>query len=240
MKDWKPVIVLGIAAVLASGCGGRKEAYKPTEVKKIPVATVQAGNEQVLFPLAVGNSWTYTLTDVQQVGNRRISRELELTFKVKSVSDFADGKKAILDVLQKDGSVAETQTWYVTKKGVFQGTSSKKQVPYVPMQPAIFFPVDAGTTSSWKGTGITPVGLPGTMNLKLKNLGPQEVDIVDGRISAFATTAEGTFNVGKEQGRVISDGWFTPNVGMVRTRIEAVMGNRQLLQLFKLKNYEVK
>lgn len=235
-----PFIVVGLTAVLFLGCGGKKGAYKPQEVKKIPVATVQAGNEQVLFPLAVGNYWVYTLTDVQRAGDQQGSREFELTFKVTSVSNYGDGKKATIDVLQKDGTLAESQTWYVNKKGVFQGTSSKKKVPYVPMQPAIFFPVDAGTTSSWKGTGITPVGLPGTMSMKLKNLGPQEVDIEDGRISAFATTAEGTFNVGKAQGKVISDGWFAPNIGMVRTRIEAAIGTRQVLQIFKLKKYEVK
>jgi len=240
MKHLTPFIMVGLTAALLAGCGRKQGAYKPVEVKKVPVATVQAGNEQVLFPLTVGNYWTYTLTDVQRAGDQQGSRELELTFKVTAVSDYADGKKATIDVLQKDGSLAESQTWYVTKKGVYQGTSSKKKVPYVPMQPAIFFPVDAGTTSSWKGTGITPIGLPGTMNLKLKNLGPQEVDIEDGRISAFATTAEGTFTVGKDQGKVISDGWFAPNVGMVRTRIEAAIGTRQVLQVFKLKKYEVK
>lgn len=240
MKHLRPLIVVGLSAALIAGCGGKKETYKPAEVKKIPVATVQRGNEQVLFPLAVGNYWVYTLTDVQRVGDRQGSRQLELTFKVTSVSDVPEGKKATIDVMLKDGTVAESQVWYVTKKGVFQGTSSKKQVPYVPMQPAIFFPVDAGTTTTWKGTGITPIGLPGSMNLKLKNLGPQEVDIEDGRISAFATTAEGTFKAGKVEGRVVSDGWFAPNVGMVRTRIEAVAGTRQVLQIFKLKRYEVK
>lgn len=240
MKDLRPIIIVGLAAAALVGCGGSKGGYKPEPVKKIAPATVQSGNEANLFPLAVDNYWTYTLTDVQQKGQQRGSREIELTFKVKSVTDTPDGKKATIDIVQKDGKVAETQTWVVNKKGIYQATSGPKRVPYVPMQPAIFFPVEAGTTTKWSGTGITPIGKPGPMNLSMKNLGPQEVDIEDGRVSAFATTAEGTFADGATKGRVVSDGWFAPNIGMVRTRIEAICGDRQVIQVFKLKKYEVK
>jgi hypothetical protein len=240
MKHLRPIIIVGLAAVAIVGCGGSKGSYKPQPVQKVVPASVQAGDEASLFPLAVGNYWVYSLSDVQQKGQQRGSREFELTFKVTSVSDAPDGKKATIDILQKDRTVAETQTWVVNSKGVYQSTSGAKKVPYIPMQPAIFFPVEAGTTTKWSGTGITPMGKPGPMKLSLKNLGPQEVDIEEGRVSAFATTAEGTFTDSGKPGRVVSDGWFAPNIGMVRTRIEAICGDRQVIQLFKLKKYEVK
>jgi len=240
MTNLRPIIIIGLAAAAIVGCGGSKGAYKPDLAKKVAVATVEAGKEQCLFPVTVGSNWVYTLTDVQQVGQQRRSQEIELTFRVASSTDTPEGKKATIEVVLKSGKVVDSQTWYITSKGVYQGTSGAKKIPYTPMQPAIFFPVTAGTTTTWKGTGVTPLGSTGSMNLTLKNLGPQEVDIEDGRISAFATTSEGTFTDGKVQGRVLSDGWFAPNVGMVRTRIEAVAGNRQIVQLFKLKKYEVK
>lgn len=240
LKLSKPIIIVGIAAALTVGCGGKRGAYKPTLIEKIPVASVQSGDEANLFPVTVGSYWTYTLTDVQQVGDKKRQRELTLTFKVTASSDFKDGKKATIDIVDDKGNVAESQTWYVLKTGVYQGTSGSKKTPYNPMQPAITFPVTAGTKSEWKGTGVTPIGAIGPITMKLNNLGAQEVDTDGSRMSAYCVAAEGDFSVGKAKGKVISSGWFAPNIGMVRTRIEAAIGNIQVLQVFKLKKYEVK
>ena len=240
MTNMRPIIYISVLSLALAGCGSKKGAYTPVKADPISVAKVEAGNEASLFPLKVGNSWTYTLDIVRQKGSARASKNLDITFKVMKVDDIAGGKKATINIIDPDEKVAETQVWIVNKEGVFQGSSGKDSTPYTPPQPAILFPTSSTNVVSWKGTGITPFGKMGTMTLKCQNLGVQEVDMVNKRISAFCMSSKGDFQMPGAKGLSAALGWFAPNVGMVRTRIEVATKDEQMVQVFKLKEYVVK
>ncbi len=251
-------MVCGIsAAIVLSGCGSKDSGYVANTIKEPEKAEVKSGEEKDLFPLAVGNQWTYTLEkQVAASTNQGGSEAYDITLKVVKVDQTANGTQALMEIL-RDEKVTDRQTWVVNDKGIYQLTASindgktgPKDIPMTPMQPALLFPAKAGSTFEWKGKGAAMVGKVGDMTSKSRVLDAQNVDSDMGkRFSTIPVETKGSFTVPGQKGEFASTVWFTPKVGMVRIiqSVQFVAGtdakNQALVRgtyIMRLKAYVVK
>src|ERR1700676_4703423 len=89
------------AVLLLSGCGSSgttSASHKPSD--NIAPATVKPGEEANLFPVQVGNQWTYVAEGMMEspTGGTRTVRN-EVTMRIAKVTDTADGKLVDFDEL---------------------------------------------------------------------------------------------------------------------------------------------
>lgn len=234
-------LLVAAAAVILTGCGSGDAAKgEQKRAKTIDKAVFKPGDELAMWPMKEGNQWTYTLTSVAPRDGRQAQTVSELTLRVEKVTPKADGVTAVLAVLDRDGARTETQVWDVDKQGIYQIRAGAKQVPFEPRQPALLYPPDPGKIFKWKGTGLLPVGSTGASESASKVLDAQEVDIEQGRVSAFPVETAVSFTLNRVKGISISTAYWKPGVGLVRYRQEIAVGNANLGQLMILKAYVVK
>lgn len=228
---------LAVLAVLAGCQGGGASGYKPKPAPKVESAEVKAGEEQSLFPLAVGSQWVYTVgVRVSTSDGKSGQQQSEITLRCTKVDDVEGGKEATLEARNAEGTVTDTQVWKVTDKGIFQVAAGTKAARFEPPVPNVTFPIAIGETVAWKGKGPMPAGemLEGTA--KVKTLGYQEIDTDMGRMSALAVETRFEWG-GQNKGVAVGTAWWRPNYGFVRFRQEIVAGERAAVQLLKLKSY---
>jgi len=239
MKNW---IIFGASALVVAGCGsGGGGSYKPEAVKTVEPAKVAPGEEKSLYPLAVGNQWTYTLTQSGTVNGAQRTASSEAVFKVTAIKPVGDGVQANIEV-SIGGTLSEKQVWLVDSKGIFQMVGGAPAITFTPSQPQILFPPETGRKFSWKGVGPvagqpTPDGRPtpmkpGSISASYEILGPQTVDTDMGPISAIAVQSSATMTVNGKQVSTPSITWWAPKVGLVR-----FVTNNTIL---KLKTYSAK
>lgn len=235
--------VLMAVAFGVAGCGSKGSDYQPKPVKKIEPATLKPGEEHLVMPFVEGNQWTYDF-EAQAVSpqGQRTNRRGTIVYSVASVKPNAagDGKIATIHVKSEGGTeVGDVQVWEVNKKGLFQKSITKNNVPFEPMLPAIVFPAETGKTFNWSGNGFMGQGRTGKSTNKNTILGPQEVDTGEGRMSAIAVESETTY-ADPKQGRARSMVFFTPGIGIVRYRQSSDSPNGRLDQVLILKRKVVK
>ncbi len=231
-----PISVLAIALV-AVGCkgGSGESAYVPTPPPKIEPAAVSSGQEASLFPMTVGNSWTYTAsTSVRaKAGTRQGARDV--TFRVSKVDDTPNGKRATIDLVV-EGKVTEKQIWLLNSKGIYQASvgGANPRTFSTPI-PSVMFPVEKGKKFSWKGSA-------GNANMTYESeiIGSEEIDTELKRLSAIAVDSKGTTLIGKNTEKVDRTVWFAPGVGIVRIRETTVGKDAAMDLLISLKSYSVK
>lgn len=224
------------AALLAAGCGSSQGKYQPQPLKPLPPAAVKPGEEANLFPLKVGNQWTYSVESVTRIGAQTGTGRTEMVFKVLAVTPGANGSVAKIEVkTTTPDAKPDIQSWAVNKSGIYQLAVGTPPIPFSPMQPVVMFPVETGRKFSWKGTGLTAGGKLGTSTVDSKVLPQQEVDGDGARYTAIGVDSRGTFSVGTAKGQMASLAFWTPNVGLVRYRHEVAFGNRVEVLTLKLK-----
>jgi hypothetical protein len=236
--------LLAVTALVAPGCGSGGSNYEPTPAKPAADLTFQPGDELSMFPLAVGNQWTYSAETTQAVqGKGSGTGKFELTLKVIKVTPIEGGNRAEIEVVttqstQTDaraGSRTDRQVWDVTNKGIYQLSVGQPPVPFEPSQPNLLFPPDAERKFSYKGTGITPAGGKGTIQLDCRILPMQRVDTENESYPAIPVESKGTFQVGKTKGQMASMAYWSPKIGLVRFRQELAGANALLALTLKLK-----
>lgn len=233
--------LLSLAALaLLGGCGGDVDSGEPKRAKPIEKAVFKPGDELNVWPMKEGNQWTYSLTSVAPRDGRPVETKTEITLRVEKVTPIAEGVRAEIGIIDRDGAKTETQVWDFDKKGIFQVRAGVKMVTFNPRQPAILFPPDPGKMFTWKGTGLLPVGPSGQAESASKVLAAQEVDTEQGRVSAFPVESAVGFTLKGTRGVSISTAYWKPGVGLVRYRQEIVVGSLNMAQLMVLKAYVVK
>src|SRR5688500_17196800 len=224
------------ASLLAAGCGSSQGKYQPQPQKPLPPATVKPGDEASLFPLKVGNQWTYSVESITRIGNQSGTGRTEMVFKVLEVTPSANGSVAKIEVkTTTPDAKPDIQMWEVNKNGIYQRSVGTPPIPFTPMQPVVTFPVETGRQFSWKGTGLTAGGKLGTSTVDSKVLHQQEVDGDGGRYTAIGVESRGTFSVGEAKGQMASLAFWSPGNGLVRYRHEVAYGNRVEVLTLKLK-----
>ena len=213
---------------LVAGCG-KGGGYTPKEVVKVEPVKVTAGQEQELYPMAVGNQWVFT----SESGGRKE----EVTIKVADVQETGGAKVARLETSFGTGDVRNVQM-RMDGTGVYQMTSPSGAA-YTPSQPLIMFPLEKGT-KEFEFTGPYPVEGEGPMKIAVKYVGVQEIDTDMGRLSAVAVESLTTWNTADGPGRSYAMTWWTPGIGFVRQRQEITIGNSSAIVLMKLKAYTAK
>ncbi len=230
-----PISVVIIASVAVGCSGGSGGGYVPTPVPKIEPIKVQTGQEASLFPLATGNSWTYSATTVARAANQTQQGTKDAIFKVTKVEDISGGKRATLE-LTIDDKVVDRQVWIVNSKGIYQvSVSGQRPRTFSTPIPAVTFPVEAGKKFSWSGSDGKA-----KMSYDSEIVGIGEVDTEMKRMSAVSIDAKGsstTNNVTEKTERTI---WFVPGIGIVRIRESTAGKNAASELLLSLKSYTVK
>lgn len=234
------VYLMVAAAAVASlvGCkGGGASAYKPKPAPKIESAEVKAGEEQSLFPFAVGSQWVYAVSvRVTTADGKSGQQTSEVTLRCTKIDDVEGGKQATMEARNTEGTLTDMQVWKVTDKGIFQVAAGAKADKFEPSVPNVMFPIKIGDTVNWKGTGPLPGGAKTEATAKVKVLGYQEIDTDMGRMNALAVETRFDWG-GESKGAAAGTVWWRPNYGFVRFRQEIVVGDRAAVQLLKLKSY---
>lgn len=216
---------IGAAALIVVGCGpGKKQdAYVPQPTPDVPVAEVNASASEELFPLKVGNQWTYSVTMNRIQGGRQLDPiQDEMTWKVTKVTPVEGGTKATIE-LSTGGETSETQSWLINEKGIYQITAGVDEKAFSTPQPVAIFPATEGTTFDWSGTGTVPISRDaGKITSSSKTLAPQEIDTGVGAMSAIPIETNSKFVAGNISADSASTLWLAPGTGIVRYRQETV------------------
>lgn len=241
MKHAKIWIALSVTVALV-GCkpGGGGSTPTTTKIKEAaPTAKVVEGMDTNLFPLKVGNQWTYSVAQTLARGGQVRNGSMEVTFRVKTVDRGANAVKATLEVLSGN-KVSDRQIWMIDKTGIYQTAIGMNLVPFSSPQPVLKFPVKDGSEFRWSGSAPLPGGKSRNYSIVATVHSEQPVDTDMGPFKAVALESRATVHEGKNNGQEATSTWFTPNVGIVRLLTASMAGNVQQRNLLKLKSYSLK
>lgn len=240
-KQWFSVIALSLA-LGAIGCGNSNSTeYKPVPPKEPDVVTVQAGEERTLFPLTVGNRWSYDAVSIVQTQAGTIRTPATLVLEVKEVTTEGDVTKATVDVF-KGEVLQDRQLWVINNSGMYQEqTGLDKPLRPDPMQLALPFPIEVDKVVSWAGKAPGPDNKVVDVNQEVVNKGIEDVDTIVGMMKAYRVETTQRLKVGNEDVTVINVSWWAPKIGLVRYQQEAKAVGRVLQsQTLKLQQHTVK
>jgi hypothetical protein len=232
-------ITIGALAIAVVGCG--KSEYKPVPVKDVKVEATDKVTPEQLYPLKVGNKWTYALEISREIeGKPAQTGTVEIGYEVKSVSNPSTGVTRGVIMMSEEGKEKDEQVWEIDSTGVHQISVGKTPIAFSPKQTIVKFPLKFEDIYDYKGTGITPLGETGTMDYKFSTHEMQPVDTDSGRMSGFFIESSGTFKSPKAEGVVGNNSWFVPGVGLARFKqVVQIKGGRSSLTL-RLKSYTIK
>jgi hypothetical protein len=223
-------LVLCIAPLALLGCG-KSASYTPKPATKVKEVAVNPGDEAKLFPLVEGNQWVYTVETQEGA--------FELTLKVTSVRKEGTTTNATI-TSATPGRDPVPSEWRVDSTGIYQISDGAARV-FDPPQLLVAFPLEKGVEKTQTVNGPFPLGGgTGTMQMRAKYVGVQQVDTDMERLSAAAVESVTTWQT--ENGQAASRGltWWTPGIGFVRQRQEVAMGQGRAVVLMKLKSYSFK
>lgn len=250
MKVFQTILV-SMAAVALVGCGSGSGTYKPTPVKAPEIAQLKPGDENIIWPLVKGNTWTYEVSTSQSTGGPQTSTNETVVFEVdRIIPKSTGGYIANVKTTVQSTEAKMVQQWEWTPKGLFQRWMGKRDQSFKPAQPAVMFPIKVGDTFRWKGYGPTLISIRGLFNVNSKVLGMQLVDTSMGTMSALCVEQTGTFKTRDLKGlpltgQINTTSYWTPGVGLVRfnqrTRLTDNKGNQlSATQTIRIKSYVVK
>lgn len=236
-KQTLTVMALATTVLVLSGCnssGKSQTSATPKAAEKVTPITITPGQEADLLPVKAGNSWVYEAVSNSQTPQGSRSQTTEVTFKVATVEDTADGKDVTMDV-STDGNVSDRLIWRVSPSGIYQvagstmdpKTKELKSVKFEPALKVVPFPVKPGSEETLDLVGVRPGAAPGPFKAVVTTEGIQEVDTVMGRLSALATTQQSDYKENNVQIRATSTAYWTPKIGIVRYYQELVAVNNQ-------------
>ncbi len=221
-------LVFCACACMAVGCGSSKGGgtYKPSEIKTVPIQKVAAGDGPTLFPVAVGNQWTFeSVSEANVQGQPRVMKQ-NVTMEIKKVDETAQGKQITMEV-REDDVVKSTQVWRMDDTGLYQVsvTGAGKTGTFSPAQPVLPFPIEDGKIVEYQGTGPSALGISSSFKGKVTLDGAQLTDTATDQVSAYRVASlyelkgQATDTAGKKvplAGVMESIAWFSPKLGMVR------------------------
>ncbi|MBS1723268.1 MAG: hypothetical protein JSS66_09985 [Armatimonadetes bacterium] len=252
-KRTMTALVALFGSALVPGCNGSgptAAAPKTKAQQPVPAATITPENQADLYPMKEGNTWTYKASSTQTAPDGSRSSEAEITFRIKSVKDTADGKQANVEV-SSDGTVTDHVNWMIDSKGISQVSAeirdskanTVKSVSYEPPSPVVPFPVTPGQFSEMDGVGPRPAAGSGPYHQTLNVLGVQEVDTESGRMSALGVETVMTYANKDLKFTTTATTFWAPKVGLVRYIQEIVATSndgRQISQtsILRLKSHQ--
>lgn len=208
--------------LLAPGCGPKE--YVPTPVDEPKKIEVSDATPKTLFPLTVGKTWTYRIETVSSGAATAQSEKDLVTMQVSKIDDTPKGQLATIEI-RRGTELSDRQQWLVTENGVIQTSAGLNATPYSPGQPLVLFPLATGKESTWKGTGITPIGKSGKMDYTIVSRASEPVDTGMGKRRGFPVDTVGTFTAGNLKGGFSVTTWYEPNVGIVRLKQGILLSN---------------
>jgi hypothetical protein len=232
-------VLIGVFCLTVTGCG--KAEYKPVPVKDVKTEPTSNITPEQLYPLKVGNQWTYALEISRELeGKPAETGSVEIGYEVKSVSNPSTGVTRGVITMTEGGKPKDEQVWEIDSAGVHQISVGKTPVTFSPKQTIVSFPFKFDEIRSYKGTGITPLGENGSMDYKFSTHESQPVDTDSGRMNGLFIESSGTFKSSTGEGVVGNNSWFVPGVGLARFKqVVQVKGGRSSLTL-RLKSYTIK
>ena len=219
--------------ILLVGCKGSDAAPKavaPTGPHPLDIAP---GTEAKLFPIKKGNQWTY-ISEINSGNGPELGEMVWRIADVKTVDGATEAKMQMLT----NGKLAEEQTWRLSRNGLYQRAAGKTK--FIPVQPIIVFPPKTARQFAYRGSGVTPLGSTGSLDSESKIIGSQEVDTDMGRVTAIAVESIVKFKTGQKDGIAITTTWLQPDVGVVRYRMDIVVGAAKGSTVLRLKSTNVK
>lgn len=229
-----------VAGLALWGCGSGEKggAYKPKAAEKIAPAVITEGQESEIMPFKVGNTWVYEATSTRALPQGTQSNTAEVTFKVTEVTETPDGPEAAIEVTS-DGKVTDRLRWRHSAKGLVQVSGSSidkpgaqpKVVTFNPPNVIVPYPPKPMTQVNNTGVGLRPGAGTGDYQSKATVNGVQEVDVMNGRMSALSTEEVMTYSREGLKYVTTSSGFWVPKIGLVRYIQEILLTNKEGSQM---------
>jgi hypothetical protein len=221
-----------ILLLAAAGCRSRPGTYTPTPPPKVEPLSGPVTKAEEVLPLTVGNTWTYELKAEEYKGDKKLGQMTQtVNYRVQAVN----GSRAVLELSQGD-ELVDRQSWENRPDGLYQLTTSRRDVPYKPAQIAAPLPLEKGRRFNWVGSGMMADSSMGFGKAVSEVMEPEPVDTAMGTLSAYPVTTVTTF----KGGRCDNTTWFRPGVGLIRLRQETLSNGRRSIVTLILTNYALK
>lgn len=238
-------LVFGLPAcvLLAVGCTPKPPRYGTAKFTELapPVTTNPAETDSItdtaIFPMVVGDTWNYEFTT--EVDGNPQGSPIECQVVVKKSEQTANGELATLDV-SYDGQPGDRQVWLNAPDGLYEISSTLKDVPFSPRQTVLEVPYKPGDAFDWSGSGITPDGTPGTLKVRSFVRNTERVDTGVEKMNALPVESHIEFESKKGTGRAVSTIYLFPGVGMVRFSQTINQGKSIIIQTLRLKSHSLK
>jgi hypothetical protein len=242
-KSW--ISLVGVTAAFALvGCGksGSSE-YKPVPPKKPEAVAVAPGQEATLFPVAVGNRWSFDTKSEVRTPNGNVTNSATITLEVKEATppDANGVSRATIEVF-KGEVLQDRQIWVFKSDGIFQEQLGlDKPVRPDPMQLTVPFPIEIDKAVPWTGKAMSATGSEAQIEQEIVNKGPEDVDTIVGMLNAYRVETTQKFMAKTAEVRVTNISWWAPKIGLVRYKQETKVDGRPFQsQTMLLKQYTVK
>lgn len=229
--------LLTVACLAVLGGCNQGGGYKPEPPKEVAKASVTAGSETELWPLAEGNLWVY---EVQTAVNQG-SGQRDLTFKVTRSRKEGDATIATIEVLEGTKHI-DSSDWKIDKNGIYQLTSTDQKATYNPPQMLAKFPIKPGETfhqdvnGPAAGTSADPV----MQSIDTTCRGTERVDTAQGPMEGVAFESKTTFTYKDKKFVSQATLWFVPKVGLARFVQETASDKFSGKEIFRLKSHTAK
>lgn len=238
-------IVCLSAAVLGCNKGGgesktsvrENSEYKPVPVERLDSVPYKPGEEELLFPMKVGNAWTYEVEENIRRLNAPapVTTRSELILRCTNVVRIGDKVKGTIESVYQ-GRVNERQVWTMDKSGLYQTSVGDPAIPYTPPMPAFRSPLTKGAVVEHKGRGFVADGSVTDFTGSTIIDGPAEADTGIGRVNAMAVRNDMKW----AKGVSASTTWYAPKIGIVRWRQEVSANGVVAIQVMRLTKLDLK
>lgn len=196
-----------LPALLVVGCskssGGG--SYKSIGVDEIKGGKIDEATPANVFPLVVGNSWTYDVSQRTVAnGQAQEAPPSSVTFTVTAAKTDTNGDQiGEVEIRNSNDEVSEIQKWRINKEGLFMYSSGKPslQTAFTPPSPFVKFPLKKNEVFAWNGNGPAPTTEGKAVNYKgtLKFIGDVVADTMVGQYNALQLMQTQTWTLGPEQ-----------------------------------------
>lgn len=232
-----------VVVALAFGCGPSPTAGTTGPKKEVHKA--DASTPADLFPLSVGNAWTYNLSvDQLQNGQVTATQTMERVFKVEKVDQTSNGTVGQIIIYDEEQKPVASFKILVNDKGLFQMTvgSPGNEIAYDAPLPWATWGTEVDKQVDHKTRGpLAGSREIGTIESATFYRGEREADAMTQRYASKSYDSTQKYIRDDGSGLVATQrSWFAPKVGLVRL-VEAIT-NGQVTQrsTWVLKSHTVK
>ncbi len=239
----RTLLSTSLALAVLSGCGPAPTPGRTGDKKE--VKATEATGPADLFPLTVGNAWTYLVNvETEQQGRIVDNKAFERTFKVEKVEDTAEGTVGSVTIYDEKQTAVAALKLLVNKEGIFQTTIGlpANERAYADPLPWANWGGEVDSELKYNSRGPLPgTDVMGSIEGANFYRGVLEADAATERFASHCFDSTQKYLRDDGSGMIASQrSWFAPKIGLVRLVEALTNGTDVQRSTWRLKSHTVK